>query len=149
MRLWTLLVIGGLACSAASGVGGGTVESGDLLVATSTDKSTVGSGQSLTITITVTNKMSASRTLQFASGCQTDFEFLDSRGDVAAKSQQMCTQALTQRTLAAGGSFVDTHVWSRAPLEPNQLVPGTYRLRGVLLATRDTVRSAPVDVVVR
>ena len=53
MRLWTSLLIAGLACSAGSGMGG-NMESAELTVATSTDKSSVGSGESLTITVTVT-----------------------------------------------------------------------------------------------
>jgi hypothetical protein len=97
----------------------------------------------------VTNTSSAARTLQFATSCQTGYEFVDSGGRVAAVSQPVCLQALTQRTLAPGASFVDTHTWMRSPLELPQVPPGSYQLRGVLLTMRDTVRSAGVAIEVR
>lgn len=121
---------------------------GDIRVDVATDVSSVPAGHALRITITVSNQSTVTRTLEFSSGCQTDYEFVDSRGGVAATSQQMCVLARTQRTLPAGGGFTDIHTWARQPLEPNQLKPGAYQLRGVLLAIGDTIRSAsiPIDV---
>lgn len=119
---------------------------GELRVAVATDLSSVPAGQQLRITITVSNQSASTRTVGFSSGCQTDYEFLDSRGRVAATSQQMCAQARTQRTLPAGGGFTDVHIWARQPLEPNQLMPGEYQLRGLLLAIGSTIRSTPVPI---
>lgn len=146
MRVWTLLLSLGLACSTARV--GGEVDAGELVVTTTADRSSVPAGQKLQITVTVTNTSTSSRTLQFSSGCLTDYEFLDSAGKVVATSQQLCMQVLTQKTLAAGGAFTDVHTWTRGPLEPSQLAPGNYQLRGVLLATRDTTRSQPVPIAV-
>lgn len=124
----------------------GSVASAGLTVTASTDRSTVRPGEQLQITVKVVNDSSSSRTLRFSSGCQTDFEFLDAGGKVVRSSQQLCLQALTQRTLAPGDSFSDVHAWTRGPLDPPQLTPGSYQVRGVLLATQDTARSAPVSV---
>lgn len=146
MRLWILLLSLGLGCSTSRV--SADVDAGGLVVTTATDRSSVAAGQQLQITVTVTNTSSASRTLQFSSGCLTDYEFLDATGKVVATSQQMCLQALTQRTLSAGGSFVDTHTWLRGSLGAPQLGAGTYQLRAVLLATRDTVRSQQIPIAV-
>jgi hypothetical protein len=146
MRRWISLLILGLGCSTSRV--SADVDAGGLVVTATTDRSTVAVGQSLQITVTVTNTSAASRTLQFSSGCLTDFEFLDAGGKVAGTSQQTCLQALTQRTLPAGGSLTDSHTWTRGSLGTPPLAPGTYQLRGVLLATRDTVRSQPVPVTV-
>jgi len=146
MRLWILLLSLGLGCSTTRV--GGEVDAAELVVTTTADRSSVPAGQHLQITITVTNTSTSSRTLQFSSGCTTDYEFLDAQGKVVGTSQQACLQALTQKTLASGGAFTDVHTWTRGPLEPSQLAPGNYQVRGVLLATRDTVRSQPVPVVI-
>lgn len=146
MRLWISLLSLGLGCSTARV--GGDVDAGELVVTASAEPSSVAPGQHLQIIVTVTNTSTLSRTLQFSSGCLTDYEFLDAQGKVVGTSQQVCLQALTQKTLAAGGTFSDTHTWTRGPLEPSQLAPGNYQVRGVLLATRDTVRSQPVPVAI-
>ena len=123
-----------------------SVTAADIQVVVATDLPSVPAGQQLRITVTVSNQTISARTLEFSSSCQTNYEFLDSRGEVAATSQRMCMQARTQRTLPAGGGFTDVHTWARRPLEPNQLKPGAYKLRGVLLATGDTIRSSPVPI---
>ena len=135
-----------LACSASHVES--TVDTTELTVTAVTDRSSVAAGQTLRITVTVTNRSVASRTLRFSSGCQTDYEFLDARGEVAATSRQMCLQALTQRTLEPGESFSDAHTWSRGSIDSPQLAPGDYQLRAVLLAIQDTVRSATVPITI-
>ena len=120
-----------------------------LTVTVTTDRPSVPAGQRLRITITVRNTGGERRTLDFTSGCTTDYEFLDAEADrVVASSLQMCTQALGQRTLAAGESFTDTHVWVRGLLGMPELPAGRYRVRGVLLATNAPLRSPPVPVTV-
>jgi hypothetical protein len=146
MRLWIALLTLGLGCSTSRV--SADVDAGGLVVTATTDRSAVATGQSLQITITVANTSGTSRTLQFSSGCLTDYEFLDAGGKVVGTSQQLCLQALTQRTLPAGENFTDSHMWIRGPLGTPQLAPGTYQLRGVLLATRDTVRSQPVPIAI-
>lgn len=146
MRLWISLLSLGLGCSTARV--GGEVDAGALAVTMAADRTSVSAGQTLQITMTVTNTSTSSRTLQFSSGCLTDYEFLDAQGKVVGTSLQVCLQALTQKTLPPGASFTDIHTWTRGPLEPTQLAPGNYQLRGVLLATRDTVRSQSVPIAI-
>jgi hypothetical protein len=124
----------------------GAAAAGDIQVAVATDVASVHAGQQLRIMITVLNQSTSLRTVEFSSGCQTDYEFLDSRGGVVARSQRMCAQAKTQRTLRGGEEFTEVHTWARQSSEPNQLKPGAYQLRGVLLAIGDTVRSTPIPV---
>jgi hypothetical protein len=147
MRVTILVSLGAvLGCSGAGSGVDGSLGANDLAVTATTDRATVRPGEQLQITVDVTNNSSSSRDLRFSSGCQTDFEFLDAQGKVVRASQQMCTQSLTQRTLAAGESFRGVHVWTRGPMDPPQLAPGSYQLRGVLLTVGEAVRSAPVAV---
>jgi hypothetical protein len=133
-----------LACS-GTGVDG-NMGAGELAVTATTDRSSVRPGEQLHITVEVTNNSTSRRELRFATGCQTDFEFLDDKGNVVRTSQQVCFQSLTQRTLAAGESFIGQHVWTRGPVDPPQLAAGNYQLQGVLLTMGNAVRSAPVSV---
>lgn len=145
MRIRILWSLGMAAACSASRMDGSVISPG-VTVSTTIDRSSVPPGQALQITVIVTNTSSSSRTFQFSSGCQTDFEFLDAQGKVVRSSHQICTQALTHRTLAAGDAFSDSHTWTRGPLDPPELAPGSYRVRGVLLATGDTTRSVGVAV---
>lgn len=145
MRVTILVSLAAVLGCSGAGVDG-SVAANDLAVTATTDRSSVRPGEQLQITVDVTNNASSSRDLRFASGCQTDFEFLDAQGKVVRSSQQMCTQSLTQRTLVAGESFRGIHTWTRGPMDPPQLVPGSYQVRGVLLTVGEAVRSAPVAV---
>jgi hypothetical protein len=124
-----------------------TVEA-EMMVAVAANRSSVVAGQDLQITVTATNGASAARTLQFSSGCFTDFEFLDSSGRVVGASLQMCVQVLTQKTVAPGASFSDSHTWTRGPLGFPQLAPGSYQLRGVLLTMPTAIRSSSIPVTI-
>jgi uncharacterized protein (DUF58 family) len=113
MRI-VMLVGLSLTLLSCSGIGvEGNVGPGELAVTATTDRSSVRPGEQLRITVEVTNNSTSSRELRFATGCQTDFEFADGKGSVVRTSQQGCFQALTQRTPAAGESFVGQHVWTR------------------------------------
>ena len=133
-----------IACS-GSGVAG-SVGTGELTVTATTDRASVRPGEQLHIAVEVTNNSTSSRELRFATGCQTDFEFVDDKGNVVRTSQQGCFQSLTQRTLAAGESFSGQHIWTRGPTDPPQLAAGNYQLRGVLLTMGNPARSAPIPV---
>lgn len=145
MRAWIFVGLGVVAgCSGSRA--GGTVSPIGLTISATIDRPAVRPGESLQILITVTNTSASKQTLQFSSGCQTDFEFLDSVGKVARSSLQVCPQIVTQRSLEPGAAFSDAHTWTRGPLDPPELAAGSYQLRGVLLATGDTIRSASVAV---
>jgi hypothetical protein len=136
---------------AATGCSGSAMESNvedELVVTVTADRSSVARGQEMRVTVRAVNNAAAERTLQFSSACLTGFEFLNSNGQIAGESTQMCAQVLTRKTLAPGGEISEIHVWSRDDLGLPQLAPGLYRLRGVLLTTPSPVRSAavPVDV---
>ena len=110
------------------------------------EPSLVPAGGTVRITVTATNTSGAARTLQFSSGCTTDYELLDTSGRVVAGGDQMCAQALTQETLGPGESLTGTHVLARG-MPP--IAPGVYRVRGVLLTMDAPVRSEPVAVTFR
>ena len=120
----------------------------ELTVAVVADRSSVSAGQDLQITVTAMNNASSAQTLQFSSGCLTDFEFLDSSGRVVGASQQMCTQVVTRKTVTSGGSLSEAHTWTRGPVGFPQLAPGSYQLRGVLLTTPTAVRSPSIPITI-
>ena len=122
---------------------------GPVTVRVAVDPATVAPDGRLTITVTATNATNAPRTLEFSSGCTTDYELLDATGAVVTESGQMCTQALTQQTLAPGASLEGTHVLVRGMRGMPALPAGAYQVRGVLLTMGDPVRSAPVPVTLR
>lgn len=129
---------GGSPTSPDIGLGGDVAL--DLVVNIETDRTSVAIGETARFTVTVTNNGSSSRTIDFSTTCQTDFEILDAAGNVATTSMQVCGQALTQRTLAAGASFSETHDWRRGALGQPAL-SGSYQVRGVLLRTGAPIRS--------
>jgi len=118
----------------------------ELTVTVSADHDMVPARGTLRITVTVRNAGKTARTLGFTSGCATDYELVDAGGQVAASSDQMCAQAITSRTLAAGGSFSDVHVHVRGLAGVPVLAAGTYTLRAVLLLATGPVRSAGTPV---
>jgi len=103
----------------------------------------------LRITVVARNTSNAARTLRFSSGCTTDWELLDTSGAVVAESGQMCTQALREETLGPGESLTGTHLLVRGMRGTAPSMPGTYRVRGVLLTMDAPMRSAPVAVTFR
>ena len=146
MRNSIALLVLALGCS-APGVET-TVEATELMVTVSADHSSVSAGQDLQITVTATNNASSPRALQFSSACLTDFEFLNSSGQVVGRSQQLCLQVLTQKTLMPGESLSSSHTWTRGPTGFPQLTPGTYQLRGVLLTSPSAIQSTSIPIVI-
>jgi hypothetical protein len=153
VTMWTCAAV--IALVAVAGCNGGahpeatarqpsttvTSTASPLEVTVSAEPARVPAGGRLRIVVTVRNRSTAPITLEFTSGCQTDYEFVDASGATVASSGQMCTQAMGSRTLAAGESFSDTHVWIRG-LAGMPQVPGTeLRVRGVLLASGGELRS--------
>jgi hypothetical protein len=119
-----------------------------LEVTVAADREQVSTGQTVHITVTVTNRSSGAKALRFPSSCQTGFEFLDATGKLVGAGVEMCAQSITSRTLEPGSSFTDSHEWGRRAFDAPQLSAGTYQLRGVLLATGDSVRSSPTRLIV-
>lgn len=120
---------------------------GEVVVEVRVAPTTIRPGETATITVRVTNTSPAPKTLEFPSSCQTSYEFLDGAGKVVGAAMEMCAQVLTSRTLAGGESFTDDHSWGRRPIDTPQLAPGTYRVRGILLAKGETARSGTATVV--
>lgn len=113
-----------------------------LTIDVSADQTTVGPAGRLTVKVTVTNAGKTPANLSFSTGCQTDYELLDPSGAVIAQSFQMCTESLTQRTLAPGASFTDSHVWIRTMAGQPKLPAGSVvRFRGILLTRGAEQRS--------
>jgi hypothetical protein len=130
--------------------GGGGAATGEALsVSVATNSASVGAGEQLVITVTTRNTGSSARTLEFATGCHTDYEFVDGSGQVVSSSEQMCTQALTSRTLAAGESFSDVHRYTRGMAGMPPVPSGRYGVRGVLLLRGGSLRSSTVAVELR
>ena len=118
-----------------------TNDASALVVEVAADPSSVPLRGRLRITVTVTNKSRAPVSLEFSSGCQTDYELLDASGALLGASGEMCTQATGRRTLAPGESFSDSHTWIRG-LPGMPQASGTRMLvRGVLLAVGKEIRS--------
>ncbi len=122
---------------------------GPITVRVAVEPSLVPADGQMRITVTATNTTSAERTLEFSSGCTTDYELLAPSGAVVAESGQMCTQALKQETLGPGQALTGTHVLARGVRGMPPTSPGTYRVRGVLLTMDGPVRSEPVAVTFR
>jgi hypothetical protein len=123
---------------------------GGLGVSVALDRTTVNPGDELKVVVTVTNGSTEARVLKFSSGCQTGLEFLENDSDrVAGTPLRMCTAAIGERTLAAGQSFSETHSWVRGAIDGPTLAAGTYKVRGVLLATGQAAKSSGVPVVLR
>jgi hypothetical protein len=120
---------------------------GEVVVEVRVTPTTIRPGEAATITVRVTNASAAARILEFPNSCQTSYEFLDGADKVVGSAMEMCAQVLTSRTLAPGESFADDHSWGRRPIDVPQLAPGTYRVRGILLAKGGTVRSGTATVV--
>src|SRR5215471_4953834 len=87
-RCALLMAVAFVACSDTQ-MGNSAITAGsDLAVAIKTDRTAVAPGQVLTMTITVTNTSVTAQQLRFATGCQTDYEFLDGAGKVVTSSHQ-------------------------------------------------------------
>lgn len=150
LSLASAVAVGGLGarCSSVKATdGGGDAVNGAASVEVTVTPSTVRAGETATVSVRVTNTSAAAKTLQFTSSCLTSYEFLDADGNVVGSAAEMCAQVMTTRTLGAGESFTDDHSWGRRPVDTPQLKPGTYRVRGVLLAKGETVRSGAATVV--
>lgn len=142
MRWTVALLVAALGCAMKAS----EERSEGLAVAVKVEPATLAAGEMANITVTVSNTSNDARRLQFTSSCVTTFEVVDGDGRVVARGAEMCAQVMTTRTIAAGGSFSDTHEWGRRALDLPQVGPGRYQVRGVLLATGDTIRSQPTPV---
>lgn len=118
-----------------------TTAASPLDVTVTAEPSSVPAGGRLRITVIARNTSSAAIALEFTSGCQTDYELLDAAGTLVGASGEMCTQATTRRTLAAGESFNDVHVWIRGLAGMPQVPGSELQVRGMLLATGNEIRS--------
>jgi hypothetical protein len=155
--VWGVSLLGLVACSGSTeppssvDVGGNTVTlsvaaSGNEIVGTSP----------VTFTIRLMNEGTQGVTLHFSSGCQISPFIRTSVGAVVLPSGGgwICTAALTELTLAAGESVVREYVWtgstdfrSEMPLRP--LPKGRYLFSAEVPSAEGTLRSRPVEVVVR
>ncbi|HEU4631514.1 MAG TPA: BsuPI-related putative proteinase inhibitor [Gemmatimonadaceae bacterium] len=136
--------------TAADGSGSPTVDvsqPADVAVRVDASPAAVAPSGSLHIVVTVTNTDDERHVIEASSGCFTDFELLDARGDVVTRSLQLCPAMMASRTLDPGESFSETHVWKRGLRGMPELPAGTYRVRGILLARTSPVASEAVDVV--
>ncbi|HEX6631002.1 MAG TPA: BsuPI-related putative proteinase inhibitor [Gemmatimonadaceae bacterium] len=150
MWLRTLTLTAALAAGCASPSGTpanadmNATQPSDVVVRVAASQPTVGPAESVRITVTVTNTGDERRVIEATSSCFTDYELLDARGDVVTSSMQLCAAVMSRRELAPGGSFSETHVWTRGQRGMPEVPAGRYRLRGLLLARAGTVTSDAV-----
>jgi hypothetical protein len=107
-----------------------------LTIKVETDQETYQAEESVEITISAKNTSSRARTLHFNSGCQTAYLIANSRGRVVYDSldDQICTQALTSVTIAAG----QTKTWTMThDQDEYDLQEGDYIIVGEVLGYGD------------
>jgi hypothetical protein len=125
-----------------------TSPSGDLEVSTSVAPSVFRVGQTVTVTVVVTNRADQSRTIE-TNVCEP-FHVMTAGGTVVGPAARFCTASSLQKTLVPGEQFVFTTTWSgeargAGPTSPAAfLAPGTYVVHG--LAYLSTFKSAPVTI---
>lgn len=129
-------------------LGGQAAQNAALRVAVTLEPSTVRAGESMLVTVTVSNAGTEARTLESTSGCFTDYEVLDAGGTVIATSGQSCTAQMARRELAPGASFSEQQRWVRDLAGMPRLPVGALQVRGLLLAGPDTLRSSPVSLTI-
>lgn len=140
-------------CSAAAFMllachGPPTSPRGDLEVGTTVAPSVFRVGQTVTVTVVVTNRADQSRTIE-TNVCEP-FQVMTAGGTVVGPAVRICTAMSVAKTLMPGEQYVFTRAWSgdargAGPTAPTTfLAPGTYVVNG--LVYRTTFKSAPVTI---
>ena len=146
-----LLLAGALA---AAGCGESATEpDGDLSVATAVAPTTFRPGDLVTVTVTVTNSGSRTRSV-LADACEDPFTLTAADGTVLPPAPRVCTlDVKAPREVAPGGSVAITRGWrgdvgSTTGSLGATPAPGTYTVRGFARTTdgATVVSNAPVQV---
>jgi len=120
----------------------------DLEVSTSVTPSVFRVGQTVTVTVVVTNRADQSRTIE-TNVCEP-FQVTTAGGAVVGPAARICTAMSMPKTLVPGEQFVFTTTWSgdargAGPGSPAAfLAPRTYLVHG--LAFLATFESTPVTI---
>ncbi len=146
--LAVMLVVFGAGCRSA------TEPSTSVLVVTvEPSRATFVRGDTIHLTVTVSNPTASEVTVSGSSSCLLAFRALDAQGRVLAASDRICTMDLSHATVPAHGTLIRALVWNgnaasgEGPLA--QVPPGEYRVVGVLNTDEGERVSAPATVEVR
>ncbi len=131
-----------------------------IVVATTTNKSIYTPGQTVGITVTVTNLSTAAVTLHFPTSCEAFFRVETPSGSILydLKAHVDCFFAFTELTLQPGQSELYSFAWSPLDDAGHPVpVPGDYVVRGYLDATESvptgittiSIVTPRVDITVR
>ena len=121
---------------------------GDWEVSTSVAPSVFRVGQTVTVTVVVTNRADQSRTIE-TNVCEL-FQVMTAGGTVVGPAAKYCAASSFPKTLVPGEQFVFATTWSgdallAGPTRPIVfLAPGTYVVNG--LAYLSTFKSASVTI---
>lgn len=110
---------------------------GDLQVTVKTDKGSYTSGETVLISVILTNTGTSSATLNFGSTCQASYT-VEGSGRAWYSFPHVCAMALTNLTLAPGQVKVYRFSWDQKDASGNLVPsPGDFLIRG------DTVNPFP------
>jgi len=125
-----------------------TSPSGDWEISTTVAPSVFRVGQTVTVTVVVTNRADQSRTIE-TNVCEP-FQVTTPGGTVVGPATRICDAMSRPKTLVPGEQFVFTTTWSgdargAGPTSPTAfLAPGTYVVHG--LVHLSTFKSTPVTI---
>jgi hypothetical protein len=108
-------------------------------------------GETVTVTVVVTNRAAQSRTIE-TNVCEP-FQVTTASGTVVGPAARICTASSIQKTLVPGEQFVFTRTWSgdargAGPSAPAAvLAPGTYLVRGLAYLTTFESSSVTIQVI--
>ena len=137
--LWLAAAIG---CSAS------TPPTGDLDVRTAVAPSSFRIGDSVTITFEVTNRGSASHTINVGI-CPSSFLVTTTEGTIVGPGTQLCDLMARTRTLAPGEQYTLEDHWIGGTNfgDPSKVMaPGTYLVRSRTITDRTDASSATIQI---
>lgn len=124
-----------------------------LVVSVAPSRATFVRGDTIHLTVMVTNPSASAVTVSGSSSSLLAFRALDTYGRVFAASDRISTADLIRRTIPAHGTLSEVLVWAGNAASGEGLLapvpPGEYRVVGVLNAVEGEQVSAPTLVQVR
>ncbi|HEX6317072.1 MAG TPA: hypothetical protein VFZ73_19505 [Gemmatimonadaceae bacterium] len=135
MSLRQLMVTGALVVLGSSCSLGDPEDNASLNVFVAVDKSTLPTGESMTITVTARNVGYDALTLTGPADCLTFVDVLDSQGTVVWNSSGQCGGATVTEELAPGENYTESIVWSGSNEAGARLGAGYYLIRPVARLT--------------
>ncbi|MGE5731113.1 MAG: BsuPI-related putative proteinase inhibitor [Gemmatimonas sp.] len=137
MRLIILGLIGVVACQHV------TSPQADVEVSARLSSAEFRAGDTVRLTVTVTNRGEVIRELNTAE-CPAPFVVTTENGAEVGPAEHACTLQLAMKTLAPGESFIYTVPWSGDARSAPRLPPGRYLLRARVPAKGGLIEGDPI-----